>query len=225
MRNIIARKQDILEAVNAYNNLYAEMDGALWCVSRSVRDSLLKGETSKGLEVLVWTIKSWWGVRGVRSETKSLAARALASLGWSVEMFGEDSFMDPTQFALDRVSTLVSRMKDLGVNRTEFSLAAKSLHWLMPWRIPVYDGIVRRSLEIPAGTSHQSAYRHIAQWEFETSERLIHGDTDWLGTVDPRSPIRALDKYLWWEGGGHIGTATRVKDPWSICRGLGLNCR
>lgn len=35
------------------------------------------------------------------------------------------------------------------VSRREFSLASKVLHWLMPWRIPVYDSFVRGMLGVP----------------------------------------------------------------------------
>jgi hypothetical protein len=222
---MLATREEIVQAVNAYNALYREMDEALWCVSRSVRDSLLRGQACQGLEVLVWTVKTWWGVQGVKTETKSIAARALAALGWTDAMFGEEPIDDRAEFALDRVSALVGRMKNLGANRTEFSLAAKSLHWLMPWRIPVYDSFVRRSLGISTGASPQSAYLDIVQWEFEIADSLMDGDSDWLGTVNPRSPLRALDKYLWCKGGGHTGKAVQVRDPWSICRSLGLNCR
>jgi hypothetical protein len=201
------------------------MDEALWCVSQSVRDSLVRGLVCEGLEVLVWAVKSWWGVQGVAAKTKLIAARALATMDWTHAMFGEEQIDDPIRFALDRVSMLVDRMKDLGVNRTEFSLAAKSLHWLMPWRIPVYDSFVRKSLGIPGESNPQSAYWEIARWQFEVAGRLMDVDTDWLGIVNPRSPLRALDKYLWWKGGGHTGDAVRVRDPWSICRRLGLICR
>ena len=104
----------------------------------------------------------------------------------------------------------------------EFSLASKTLHWLMPWRIPVYDSFVRKSVGVRSTWNHQDAYREIVSWQFRVCQELGTDDPGWTGDVPPRSPFRALDKYLWWIGGGNAGTAALVKDPWREVYRLGL---
>ena len=217
----IPSTQEVATAVGAYNAVYCEMDEALWRVSTSVRGALVRHEPVPALEVLVWTIRNWWGVRGVKTKTRRIAAEALAAMDWTDSMFGEEPVPDSRQFALHRVIALVQRMNDLGVSRREFSLAAKVLHWLMPWRVAIYDSFVCKSVGISTA-SPQHAYAELVDWEFDAAERLSDGSSDWLGTVNPRSPIRALDKYLWWIGGGDRRMSVRVRDPWRICRDLGL---
>jgi hypothetical protein len=65
------------EAVAAFDACFGEMDRVLWCLSRQCRPALLSGQSTPAVEALVWTLKSWWGVQGVRSETKSFMARVL----------------------------------------------------------------------------------------------------------------------------------------------------
>ncbi len=60
----------------------------------------------------------------------------------------------------------------------------------------------------------------ISQKILEKAEEFATEDCDWLGGVEPRSPVRGLDKYLWWLGGGSAGTAAVVKDPWRVLRSL-----
>jgi hypothetical protein len=52
--------------------------------------------------------------------------------------------------------------------------------------------------------------------------RTMTGDSVWIGSLEPRSPLRALDKLTWWLGGGNMGAAAEVRDPWRVARGLGL---
>jgi hypothetical protein len=211
-------------AVGAFNARYGEMEQALWCLSVNSRASLLAGQSSPVVETLVWTIKSWWGVMGVRSETKVQMARALAeSLSWSPELF------DPVprhqqgaaQDASEQVALLVGSSIDRGVSRREYSLASKVMHWLLPWRVPVYDSFVRGVLGVPASWDHPQAYRMVAERTFAIASE-VDENSDWFGTVEPLSPLRALDKLMWWAGGGEAGTAVEVRDPWRVIRGLNL---
>jgi hypothetical protein len=174
---------------------------------------------------LVWTVKSWWGVQGVRAESKQLMARALASLEWPDDVFAEAASppQEGVRFALDRVSEVVRRGKSLGVERREFSLTSKVLHWLLPWRIPVYDSFVRERLAVPSGWDHPEAYREIAHTLLESAQGFTSADLSWLGSVEPRSILRGFDKCLWWLGGGNAGTAEVVRDPWRIVHQLGLD--
>jgi hypothetical protein len=43
-----------------------------------------------------------------------------------------------------------------------------------------------------------------------------------MGSIEPVTPFRALDKYLWWLGGGDAGRAALVNDPWEPVRRLGI---
>ena len=213
------------EAVTAYDGIFGEMDRALWCLSRHCREHLRAGESTPVVEALVWTVKSWWGVQGVRAESKQLIAKALASMEWPDELFEEAA--SPTQegvrFALDRVSEVVRRGKSLGVERREFSLSSKVLHWLLPWKIPVYDSFVRERLAVPSGWDHPQAYREIAHTLLESAHGFTSADLSWLGSAEPRSILRGFDKCLWWLGGGNAGTAVVVRDPWRIVYQLGLD--
>jgi hypothetical protein len=50
-------------------------------------------------------------------------------------------------------------------------------------------------------------------WQYEATDRLLSPDREWLGTTDPKSLLRALDKYLWFYGGGDANVAVVVKNP------------
>jgi len=77
----------LAEAVRTFNTRYGEMERVLWCLSTHSRAALLDDDEAPVLEALIWTIKSWWGVQGVRRETKSAMARALVTLEWSPDLF------------------------------------------------------------------------------------------------------------------------------------------
>lgn len=210
--------------MEAFNSIYGEMDKALWCISRAARDCLLQKRDSPVIGALVWTIRSWWGVQGVRRETAGIAAQALLAEEWTDEFFQPNlaSGVEAERFASSRVPRLVNGMVARGAGRQEFSLASKTLHWLMPWRVPVYDSFVRKSIGVPTTWGHEDAYRLIVRSQLHAAEALMSGPPTWAGDVEPTSPLRALDKYHWWVGGGRTSQAAVVKDPWSIVYRLGL---
>lgn len=219
-------RPDRIEAINAYNARYGEMDSVLWCLSRHCRATLLKGQSNRVVEELVWTVKSWWGIQGVERATRERMAQALATMPWSEEMFEEASQTDETaaKFASVFIKLLVTKSQSLGVPRREVSLASKVLHWLLPWHIPVFDNYVRESLGVSAGVDPYLNYHLVATKLFQAVQDLEDEDTAWLGGIEPRTPLRALDKCLWWLGGGSAGTALVAKEPWSIINRLGLRC-
>ena len=212
------------EAVTLFNAEYSEMEKALHCLAEHCRASLLCGNNKEVVEALVWTIKSWWGVQGVRSETKALAAQALFKMKWTQDDFTiiPGSTEDGVKYAVDRVSELVSSMMGLGVGRQEFSLSSKVLHWLTPNRVPVYDSFVRKSIGIPTRWDHKSAYEGIVHWQLTAIQQLSSEGKTWCGEVVPLSPFRALDKYLWWLGGGANSRAVVAREPFRIVQKLGL---
>jgi hypothetical protein len=213
------------EAVRSFDAVYAAMDRTLWTLSQACRPSLLRGEHSLILDELVWTVKSWWGVQGVRLETKQAMGAALASLDWAPEFF-EETYLPAGKaetFACDVVQSLVSRSMELGVERREYSLASKVLHWLMPWRVPVFDSFVRSKVGVPDAWDFPDAYRRVVDLVLAKVRELADEDTTWVGSSDPKSLLHALDKWLWWAGGGSQGTAAVVTDPTKVLRRLGLN--
>jgi hypothetical protein len=204
---------------------FGEMEQVMWLLSVNSRPALLAGENSPAMEALVWTVKSWWGVQGVQSQTKVQMARALAeSIAWTPDLFGPvlEYGPDRVPFACEQVAALVGRSMALGVPRREYSLTSKVLHWLMPWRVPVYDSFVRNSLGVPASWDHPEAYRKVSTEIFALACAMT-GDSAWTGSLQPASPLRALDKLTWWLGGGSAGTAAEVRDPWQVIRKLGLS--
>jgi hypothetical protein len=211
--------------VSLFDTRFGEMEQVLWFLSVRSRPGLLAGESSPELEALVWTVKSWWGVQGVRSETKAQMAAALAeSVTWTPDLFGPvpGYGQDRAAFACEQVAAVVGRSMQLGVPRREYSLASKVLHWLMPWRVPAYDGFVRGVLGVPTSWDHPEAYRKVSAGVFALA-RAMAGDAAWVGSLEPASPLRALDKLTWWLGGGSAGAAAQVSDPWQVIRKLGLS--
>lgn len=208
------------EAVSAFNSRYGEMERALWCLSLHCRPVLLEGTSDAVVEALVWTLESWRGVQGVRTETKALTAEALVlAVAWTPDMFEATTVVGSgaEEFAFDCVSALVSRSVSLGVPRREFSLASM----VLPWRVPIYDGLVRKYLGVPGTWDHPQAYRRVVRDVF-TIARDTGQDLSWAGSLEPLSPMHALDKSLWWLAGGDSETAALVKDPWRVVDRLGL---
>ncbi len=82
---------EVAHAVGTFNRHYGEMEKVLWCLSRASRMGLLQGESNQALAVLLWTVKDWWGVRGMEEEMKTVAMSALATMNWTTELFEESS--------------------------------------------------------------------------------------------------------------------------------------
>ena len=215
---------NVYQAVEEFNSIYAEMERALWSLSKAAARDIIERKESSVVEEFVWTIKSWWGIQGVRKEMKNIAAAALLELRWDHRLVEPSSDLDSNgeSFAVERVATFVEKMREQGAPRREWSLASKVLHWLMPWQIPVYDSFVKQALGISLNTEPKEAYISIVRAEYKAAKSLLQQDRVWLGEVEPRSAFRALDKYLWWLGGGSAGRAVVVNDPWKVVRSLGL---
>jgi hypothetical protein len=116
------------------------MERVLWCLSLNWRPSLPAGESSPTVETLIWTIKSWWGVMGVQTGTRTQMARALAE---------------------------------------------------------------KKLFAMSAATAR---------------------DCTWFGAIEQQSPLRALNKVMWWVGGGSTGAAAVVRNPCQVTGRLNLSC-
>lgn len=216
--------ENAAKAVRAYNATFGEMDRVLWYLSRASRRPRIEGRGGPVVEALVRTVKSWWGVQGVKAATKGCMAEALATMPWSPELFADVEGVpeNAESFACGSVAALVSRTMSRGAHRREFSLASKVLHWLLPWRIPVCDSFVRGQLGVPSAWDHPAAYSAIARGLFSAVRRLEPQGPQWLCDLGPRSCLRGLDKYLWWSGGGDTKKTVVVRGPWRVVARLGL---
>jgi hypothetical protein len=214
MATEIPTPESVLRAVDVFNMRYGAMESALWSLSLRARESILTGETLL-TEVLVWTVKCWWGIQGTRHGTAALAAAAIRRLALDRGAF-RNTFVDSDTEEHDcihMISVVLTTMRESGVPRMEFSLISKVLHWLMPWRLPPYDSLVRRRLGIPSAASPFDAYGRIVRWHRATTALLLSMDNSWMGSIEPMTPFRALNKFLWYEGGGNVNPSVVIKQP------------
>lgn len=212
------------EAVRRYDSSFGEMELVLGCLGMSIRKNL-KGHNSQQIaEALVWTLKSWWGVQGVRKESKAMMASALLSLPISENMLEVRVGIatDAATIAAKLVKSLVEHTCALGCERKEVSLASKVLHWVLPWHVPVFDSFVCKELGVSIGGDPLRAYAELAQLKVAAAASLASWESNWLGNIPPRSLLRALDKCLWWQGGGDSGKAVVVRNPWAVINELGI---
>ena len=70
------------------------------------------------------------------------------------------------------------------------------LHWLWPEQVPVNDSYVREALGIDA--QGKDPYRKLVQWVFEQAARLEPQADEFVGLVEPRTVLRAIDTAVWW---------------------------
>ncbi len=217
---------EVLQQVKAFDARYGHMESVLWCLSAEARRCLLRGERPEVVEALVWTVRSWWGVQGVSRADGQAMARALRRVRWEPEWFGPTEWFGCKDWraAVDRVRELVSRTKEMGGRRREWSLSSKVLHWLAPWRVPAYDSFVRQALGVRS-EDPETAYAKVARRVFKLAAGLVPQGREWVGQVPPASPLRALDKYLWMVGGGKSSPAMQVRDPQRVLRELGISVR
>jgi hypothetical protein len=161
----------------------------------------------------------------MKQDTKVLMAGGLLqAVDWSPALFADVSPVTPgaEEFACECVFALVRQSRSAGAARREFSLTSKVLHRLLSYRVPAYDRYVCKSLGIRGADDHpERAYREVAHEILGAARTPTDGP--WLGALEPRSPVSAFDKCLWWLGGGNDGNAAQVRDPWRVVDKLGLD--
>jgi len=195
---------DVKRAVEEYDRAWSHLDGEVWQRSQRARQSLLTGSSTSDVEEFVWfAAKSWGKVQGIVGETRAAAATVLRGMEWKSDLFeGHTPTAADEEFAVSTLARLVRGMNGLGIKRKEYSAGSKMLHWLMPWRVPIYDNVVREMLAVPQGPPSAATYRQIVRWELDAVGKLLESGDEWMGTGEPKAALRALDKYLWWVGGG-----------------------
>jgi hypothetical protein len=223
-------ESEVLRRVKEFDCRYGRMERVLWCLSKEARTCLLRKDRREVVEAFLRKIRSWWGIRGVSRADEQATVRALLSGPWEPQWFGpvEDFGEDARDFAVRRVRELVGRIQREGGRRREWSLSSKVLHWLMPWRVPAYDALVRKALGVRSNDDHEAAYAEVVRRVFDLATYLRSKGAGWMGTLEPASPLRALDKYLWLEGYSRERDkppqAVVVRDPERVLRDLGLGC-
>lgn len=214
------------DAVSAFDAKYGDMDQALWCLSRHCRPALLAGESSPVLEKLISTVRTWWPVRAPAHTDLYMTAAITEVIGWSPGVFRPTSAFgsEAVDFAVELVDKVVASTKELsGSGRREYSWTSKTMHWLLPWRVPAFDQIVRDYLGVPKGWDLKRAYGEVARGILALA-REEPLEPVWAGPLEPCAPLRALDKWLWWDGGGRYSHAYVDPDPWHVVRELSLEC-
>jgi hypothetical protein len=213
------------EAVSAFDVKYSDQCQVLWCLSRHCRPALLAGESSPVLEKLISTIRTWWPVRAPAATDPYMAAAITEALSWSSEVFRPASAFgsEALDFAIELVDKVVASTKELsGSWRQEYSWTSKTVHWLLPWRVPAFDKNVRVYLRVPGWDDPKRVYGEVARRIFALALEE-HPEPAWAGSLEPCTPLRALDKWLWWEGGGKDSHVYVDPDPWRVVRELNLS--
>jgi hypothetical protein len=150
------------EAVSAFDAKYGDQCQVVLCLSRHSRPALLAGESSPVLEKLISTIRTWWPVRAPADTDPYMAAAITKAIGWSPDVFRPTSAFgsETADFAVELVDKVVASAKELsGSWRREYSWTSKTVHWLLPWRVPAFDKNVRNYLGVPKGWDNERAVR------------------------------------------------------------------
>lgn len=185
---------------------------------------MLAGKSSPVLEKLIGTIRIWWPVRAPASTDPYMAAAITEAIDWSPDVFRPTSAFgsEAVDFAVELVDKVVASTKQRsGSWRREYSWTSKTVHWLLPWRVPAFDKNVRVYLGVPSWDDPERVYGEVARRIFALA-REEPPEPAWAGPLEPRTRLRALDKWLWWDGGGKDSPVYVDPDPWHVVRELGL---
>jgi hypothetical protein len=91
-----------------------------------------------------------------------------------------------------------------GGRRREWSLSSKVLHWLMPWRVPAYDALVREALGVQLGSDPEVADAEVVGRVFDLATCLRSKAAGWIG---------ALERASWTSICGWTGRRKRASVP------------
>jgi hypothetical protein len=189
---------EIAKAVGEFNSKFSCGEKQLWDSAQDAWKSLQSSRPDTApLKTFVWTVKSKGSIQGVTPSDNDEVSKTLLSMKGELTKLKQKAF-DPAQAnrPVDLVQRLVDGMFD-ATKSEHYAWASKILHWLLPNHIPIYDSLVREKLKI--GCVRRQAYRLIAQWEYDCARLLEPHEQQVVGQQEPKTLLRALDKYLWWE--------------------------
>ncbi len=187
--------EQVAEAVEAYNRKFGVEDKRLWALAQKTIQELQSSGCQASAEGFVWAVRRWGSIQGARSSYKTAMARALVDL-----QIPRYTVMD-RDICVQLWMKLVTLAQHHGVERRESSWASKILHWLLPHQVPIYDAFVRRYLG-EGNREGELAYRTIVMWEYMVADKLTPVRDQVVGEIEPRTLLRAIDKFVWWESGG-----------------------
>jgi hypothetical protein len=196
---------DVRRAVDAYNGEEGcgDEDAELWKDTARARELLLGSNESPDppREVVEYTeaIRLWGDVVGVPRSAYPKGAGVL----WGDPVRGRIRLLRSHTIVTASVDDIVDLeeavvwgMRRSGVVRAEYSWASKMLHFLLPATMPVYDSRIRERLGTDDGIE---GYRQIAEHERRCAIALASREAEIVGTIEPTTVLRALDKFYWRE--------------------------
>ncbi len=199
------KPDEIRKAVDAYNDdpdCGAE-DERCWVKTARARELVLglsySPDTPREIAAYAEEIRMWGSIQGVSRDDYPRAAVVL----WKdpvrkrIRELKQHTIMTaPLNDVVGLEEALVQGMVGAGIPKTHYSWASKMLHFLLPATMPVYDSYVREYLETTQGID---AYRVIASRAKECAKELAPHEEKIVGTREPRTLLRAIDKFYWWE--------------------------
>jgi hypothetical protein len=155
------------------------------------------------IKVFAWHIAKWGNIRTYKkkeSESFIAAASGLWELRHEIVPFFHVTFRSDAEPHPEEVcrlwEVLVQAMTKYGIPKQQYSWSSKMLHWLVPTCFPIYDSVIRKRLHI-SGHFGRRAYREIISTEYDYARSLLDEADSVVGAIEPRTLLRALDKYLW----------------------------
>ncbi len=198
------KPDEIGKAVDAYNNApgCGDEDERCWKEIARARELVLGESDSPGppkeIADYAGKIRNWGHIRRVSRDDYPRAGTVLWRDPVRNGIHGLERYTIMTASLNDVVrleENLVMGMVRTGVENHHYSWASKMLHFLLPSTMPVYDSYVREVLGTDAGID---GYRAIAAWEQKCAMELAPYEDKLLGAREPRTLLRAIDKFYWW---------------------------
>lgn len=196
---------DIHRAVEAYNKARGcgDEDAKLWSETARARSLVLGSndspEAPTEIAEYAEAVRFWGSIQGVFRDDYSKVARALwfnpiRSAIWAMR---EGTILTtPLTGIIQLEEGLVREMLIGGVARKHYSWASKMLHFLLPATVPIYDSFVREYLMTTDGIE---GFAEIVARARECVHELLLHEAYIVGNLEPKTLLRALDKFYWWE--------------------------
>ncbi len=205
-RSKCPKPEDVRNAVVRYNNERGcgDEDANLWEDTADARELLLEPNDSIGtpveIEAYVEAVRLWGSIQGVSRSDYPMAADALWGGPVRTTIRGLSRWTIVTAAITDVIrleETMVKAMVNSGIPKKHYSWASKMLHFLLPATMPIYDSFVLGYLGASDGIH---GYSEIAVTTQRCATELAPYEAEIVGDIEPRTLLRAIDKFYWWEG-------------------------